>query len=99
MITDVRLSTPDWERSHLMHRPLRPLAAQPATVTVAAAYEGAVTKTLMLNRAASCVNEGVRFGAYNARVTTTPTPASPSSALSVPAAHAGSRRAAEGVAR
>jgi hypothetical protein len=37
-----------------MHRPLRPLAAQPATLTSAAAYEGAVTKTSKQNRALTC---------------------------------------------
>jgi hypothetical protein len=61
---------------HPQHRPLRLASAEPATVTLAAAYEGAVTKTSELNRAVSCENEGVRFGTYNAWVTKTPAPPS-----------------------
>lgn len=54
-----------------MHRPLRPASVEPATVTVAATYEGAVmTTTYTLNRALTCPDGGVRFGAYNRLVTT-----------------------------
>lgn len=74
-----------------MHRPLRPASAKPATVTVAAAYEGAVTKTSELNRAVSCANDGVRFGTYNAWVTSTPAPTRVFPALSAPAAPAVAR--------
>ncbi len=81
-----------------MHRPLRPLAAQPATLTSAAAYEGAVTKTSKLNRALTCPDGGVRFFPYNERVTNNPAPESPA-ALIAPAAHVAGLRAAEGVAR
>ncbi|MEU5163375.1 hypothetical protein AB0G74_27715 [Streptomyces sp. NPDC020875] len=37
-----------------MHRPLRLASAEPATVTVPAAYEGAVPKTSEQNRALTC---------------------------------------------
>lgn len=74
-----------------MHRPLRPASAEPATVTVAAAYEGAVTTTSKLNRAVSCANEGVRFAAYNGQVTSTPAPPRVLPALSAPAAPAVAR--------
>ncbi|AWZ07709.1 hypothetical protein DRB96_10285 [Streptomyces sp. ICC1] len=53
-----------------MHRPLRPASAEPATLTVAAAYEGAVTMKYTLNRALTCSGGPVRFGAYNGLVTT-----------------------------
>jgi hypothetical protein len=66
-------------------------SAEPATLTVAAAYEGAVTKTLKLYRAVSCANDGVRLGAYNAWVTKTPAPPSALHAPSVPAALAVTR--------
>lgn len=59
---------------HPQHRPLWLASAEPATVTLATAYEGAVTKTSELNRTVSCENEGVRFGTYNAWVTKTPAP-------------------------
>lgn len=53
-----------------MHRP-RPASAEPATVTVAAAYEGAVmTTNYTLSRPLTCSEQGVRFGAYNGLVTT-----------------------------
>lgn len=56
-----------------MHRPLRPASAEPATLTVAAAYEGAVlTTTCTLNRALTCSDGPVRFGEYNGLMTTTP---------------------------
>jgi hypothetical protein len=73
---------------HPQHGPLRLASAEPATVTLATAYEGAVTKTSELNRAVSCANDGVRFGTYNAWVTSTPALASVFSALSAPAAPA-----------
>ncbi len=54
-----------------MHRPLRPASAEPATVTVAAAYEGAVmTTNYTLSRPLTCSRRGVRFGAYNGPGTT-----------------------------
>jgi hypothetical protein len=53
-----------------MHHPLRTASAEPATLTVAAAYEGAVmTTNYTLNRALTCPDEGVCFGAYNGPVT------------------------------
>lgn len=61
---------------HLAHHPLRPASAEPATVTVAAAYEGAVMTTNCSKNALTCSDEGVRFGAYNGRVMTTPSTAS-----------------------
>jgi hypothetical protein len=81
-----------------MHRPLRYLAAQPATLTSAAAYEGAVTKTSEQNRALNCPDGGVRFFSHNERVTSNPAPES-TAALIAPAAHAAAPRTAEGVAR
>lgn len=56
---------------HRQHRPLRLASAEPATVTVATAYEGAVMTTKCLNPALTCPDEGVRFGGYNGRVMTT----------------------------
>lgn len=76
---------------HPQHRPLRLASAEPATVTLAAAYEGAVTKTSELNRAVSCENDGVRFGTYNARVTSNPAPTAVLPALPAPAAPAVTR--------
>lgn len=76
---------------HLMHRPLRLSVAEPATVTVPAAYEGGVTSTSELNRGLSCANDGVRFSAYNARVTKTVASSRALPALSLPAAPAVSR--------
>ena len=54
-----------------MHHPLRTASAEPATLTVAAAYEGAVmTTNYTLYRALTCPDEGVRFGVCNGPVTT-----------------------------
>lgn len=66
-----------------MHRPLRTASAEPATVTVPAAYEGAVTTNYALNRAVTCPDGGVRLGAYNGRVTTTNDAASTQAAAAV----------------
>lgn len=72
-----------------MHHPLRLASAEPATLTSAAAYEGAVTRFSQFNRALSCANGRVRFGTYNARVTKTPAEHTRSLSLpSVPAASA-----------
>jgi hypothetical protein len=58
-----------------MHRSLpdfpRPASAEPATLTVAAAYEGAVMTTDCSKPRLTCPDGGVRFGAYNRWVTTT----------------------------
>jgi hypothetical protein len=70
---------------HRQHRPLRLASAEPATVTVAAAYEGAVMTSELSNCALTCPDGGVRFGAYNGRVTTT------NDAVTVPAAGAVAR--------
>lgn len=56
---------------HPQHRPLRLASAEPATVTVATAYEGAVMTTDCHKARLTCPDRGVRFGAYNGRVTTT----------------------------
>lgn len=70
-----------------MHRPpLRTASAEPATVTVAAAYEGAVTMTTKLDRALTCPQRAVRFSAYNGPVTSYPVPESTSSTSATPAA-------------
>lgn len=75
-----------------MHRPLRPASAEHATVTLAAAYEGAVMMTAKcLNPALTCPDEGVRVGAYNAWVTSTPAPTRALPTLSAPAALAVTR--------
>jgi hypothetical protein len=76
---------------HPQHRPIRLASAEPATVTVSAAYEGAVTKTSELNRVVSCENDGVRFGTCNAWVTKTPAPPSALHTLSAPTALAVAR--------
>jgi hypothetical protein len=69
-----------------MHHPLpyfpRPASAEHATLTVAAAYEGAVMTTDCSKTRLTCPDGGVRFGAYNRRVTTTNT------IVSAPAAEA-----------
>ena len=67
------------------HRPFRIASAEHATLMVAAAYEGAVTTDYTRNPAVTCTDEGVRFGAYNGRVTTT------NDAVSSPAAGAVAR--------
>jgi hypothetical protein len=56
---------------HQQHRPLRLASAEPATVTVATAYEGAVLITSCSHNPMTCPDRGVRFVAYNGRVTTT----------------------------
>ncbi len=70
---------------HRQHRPLRLASAEPATVTVATAYEGAVLITSCSHNPMTCPDEGVRFVAYNGRVTTT------NDAVSAPAAEAVAR--------
>lgn len=70
---------------HLMHQRNRLASAEPATVTVAAAYEGAVMTTDCFEARLTCPDGGVRFGAYNGRVTTT------NDAASAPAAEAVAR--------
>ncbi len=71
------------------HPPLDPhrlASAEPATVTVATAYEGPVILTTKCsNPGLTCPDGGVRFGGYNGRVTTT------NNALSAPAAVAVAR--------
>lgn len=67
-------------------RPFRLASAEPATVTVATAYEGAVLTTdCTQNRLLTCPEQGVRFGGYNGPVMITPR------ALSAPAAEAVAR--------
>lgn len=56
---------------HRQHRPLRLASAEPATVTVATAYEGAVLITSCSHNPVTCPDGGVRCGAYNRRVMTT----------------------------
>lgn len=68
-----------------MHRPLRPASAEHATVTLAAAYEGAVMTTDCFEARLTCPDGGVRFGSYNGRVTAT------NDAASAPAAEAVAR--------
>ncbi len=70
---------------HRQHRPLRLASAEPATVTVATAYEGAVLITSCSHNPMTCPDGGVRFVAYNGRVTTT------NDAVSAPAAEAVAR--------
>jgi hypothetical protein len=81
-----------------MHRPLRHFAAQPATLTSTAAYEGAVTMTSKQKRALTCPDGGVRFFPYNERVMSSPMPES-TAALIAPAAPGAGLRTAEEVAR
>lgn len=66
-----------------MHRPLRPASAEPATVTVAAAYEGAVMTTNFSKTSLTCPDGGVRFGAYSGRVITANDAASAQAAKAV----------------
>ncbi|SEE59285.1 hypothetical protein SAMN04490357_7689 [Streptomyces misionensis] len=50
-----------------MHRPLRLASAEPATVTVATAYEGAVNMTTQCsNPGLTCSDRGVRFAVSTA---------------------------------
>lgn len=67
---------------HPQHRPLRLASAEPATVTLAAAYEGAVMTTACFEARLTCPDGVVRFGAYNGRVTTKPASESTASAAS-----------------
>ncbi|MEU2076636.1 hypothetical protein [Streptomyces sp. NPDC013489] len=69
------------------HRP-RTTSTQAATLTIRAAYEGAVTRTSARNSALTCPSRGVRFGAYNGGVTKTPVLQSTTTDLSTAAAKA-----------
>lgn len=79
-----------------MHHPLRTASAEPATLTSAAAYEGAVmTTTYTLNRAVTCPDGGVRFGAYNGSVTTKIAPTNDSEPASATPSRSSGRLVAE----
>ncbi|GAA5082802.1 hypothetical protein GCM10023336_77640 [Streptomyces similanensis] len=72
---------------HRQHRPRRLASAEPATVTVATAYEGAVMMTTKCpNHALTCPDGGVRFGGYNGRVMITPVSESSASTAAAVAA-------------
>lgn len=72
---------------HPQLHPLRLASAEPATLMVAAAYEGAVmTTTQCPIPALTCSDGGVRFGGYNRRVMPTTAPETTASTAAATAA-------------